>query len=204
MARFDFDLVVLLCNISAVPLCWKSDHLAPRGLARARALALTIFEMYRNAAQQVVKRARVASPTSWTGKHTRPISFFSSAPPPQPSPMEAVAAAPQQSQPADKHKSTTNTISEAEIAHFTALAQHWWDPTGEFALLHRMNPARIEFMRDSLMRHEELPNEGRNGNWLRGKDVLDVGCGGGIFAEVSSLSGMRGQCGPGLTEIRLI
>lgn len=75
----------------------------------------------------------------------------------------------------------TNTISDSEIAHFSALSAHWWDPTGEFGLLHRMNPSRIEFMRDSLVKVRELPNT----NWLRGKRVLDVGCGGGIFAEVS-------------------
>ncbi|GAA5848856.1 hypothetical protein JCM3766R1_003341 [Sporobolomyces carnicolor] len=73
----------------------------------------------------------------------------------------------------------TNTISDSEIAHFSALSAHWWDPTGEFGLLHRMNPSRIEFMRDSLVKVRELPNT----NWLRGKRVLDVGCGGGIFAE---------------------
>lgn len=87
----------------------------------------------------------------------------------------------------------TNTISPTEIAHFSALAAHWWDPTGEFALLHRMNPARIHFVRDSILRQEEL--EGVNpARWLEGKSVLDVGCGGGIFAEVrSSLSVCMGD-----------
>jgi hypothetical protein len=79
--------------------------------------------------------------------------------------------------------SPTNTISPDEIAHFSALSAHWWDPTGEFALLHRMNPARVKFMRESILREEEL----EGARWLQGKDVLDVGCGGGIFAEVSSL-----------------
>ncbi|GAA5881983.1 hypothetical protein JCM16303_003495 [Sporobolomyces ruberrimus] len=73
----------------------------------------------------------------------------------------------------------TNTISESEIAHFSSLSAHWWDPTGEFGLLHRMNPSRIEFMNDSLLDVELLPKS----KWLRGKQVLDVGCGGGIFAE---------------------
>ncbi|GAA6056804.1 hypothetical protein JCM3770_002810 [Rhodotorula araucariae] len=73
----------------------------------------------------------------------------------------------------------TNTISQAEIEHFSALSANWWDPTGEFGLLHRMNPARIDFLRDELLRAEEL----EGARWLKGKDVLDVGCGGGIFAE---------------------
>ncbi|CEQ39040.1 SPOSA6832_00528 [Sporobolomyces salmonicolor] len=78
-----------------------------------------------------------------------------------------------------RRSSSTNTISPDEIAHFSALSAHWWDPTGEFGLLHRMNPARVQFMRDSLLRAEELPQA----RWLEGRNVLDVGCGGGIFAE---------------------
>ncbi|GAA6024061.1 hypothetical protein JCM11491_001619 [Sporobolomyces phaffii] len=74
---------------------------------------------------------------------------------------------------------TTTTISPDEIAHFSALSANWWDPTGEFGLLHRMNPSRVEFLRDSLLRQGELAHS----TWLRGKRVLDVGCGGGIFAE---------------------
>ncbi|TNY20892.1 S-adenosyl-L-methionine-dependent methyltransferase [Rhodotorula diobovata] len=73
----------------------------------------------------------------------------------------------------------TNTISQAEIEHFSALSANWWDPTGEFGLLHRMNPARLDFLRDELLRVDEL----EGARWLQGKDVLDVGCGGGIFAE---------------------
>ncbi|GAA5875554.1 hypothetical protein JCM1840_003259 [Sporobolomyces johnsonii] len=83
------------------------------------------------------------------------------------------------SAPSSSSSSNTNTISPDEIAHFSALSAHWWDPTGEFGLLHRMNPARVQFMRDSLLRAEELPEA----RWLEGRKVLDVGCGGGIFAE---------------------
>lgn len=80
----------------------------------------------------------------------------------------------------------TNTISPEEIAHFSSLAAHWWDPTGEFIFLHRMNPCRIRFVRESLERIDEVEAEGEDGGaWLEGRSVLDVGCGGGIFAEVS-------------------
>lgn len=81
---------------------------------------------------------------------------------------------------ASSASSTTNTISAAEIALFSSLAEHWWNPTGEFALLHRMNPARVKFLRESLLKIEELDLS----RWLTNRDVLDVGCGGGIFAEV--------------------
>ncbi|GAA5909910.1 hexaprenyldihydroxybenzoate methyltransferase [Sporobolomyces salmoneus] len=97
-----------------------------------------------------------------------PRSFSSS-----PSSPSSIPSSPSHS------SNSTNTISPSEIAHFSALSAHWWDPTGEFGLLHRMNPSRIQFMRDSLLRAEELPKV----RWLEGKDVLDVGCGGGIFAE---------------------
>lgn len=73
-----------------------------------------------------------------------------------------------------------NTISPREIALFSSLAAHWWNPTGEFALLHRMNPARINFLKQSLLRHTELTPPLS----LSHKQILDVGCGGGIFAEV--------------------
>ncbi|GAA5978223.1 hypothetical protein JCM11641_001140 [Rhodosporidiobolus odoratus] len=75
--------------------------------------------------------------------------------------------------------SGTNTISDSEIAFFSSLSAEWWNPKGEFGLLHRMNPARIQCLRDELLKERELPTA----RWLEGKDVLDVGCGGGIFAE---------------------
>lgn len=49
-----------------------------------------------------------------------------------------------------------------------------------------MNPVRIKFLKESLLRIEEFDDELEVKNrWLEGKEVLDVGCGGGIFAEVS-------------------
>jgi 2-polyprenyl-6-hydroxyphenyl methylase/3-demethylubiquinone-9 3-methyltransferase len=57
----------------------------------------------------------------------------------------------------------------AELAKFSELAHRWWDPQSEFRPLHEINPLRLEWI-DSLA-------------GLRGKQVLDVGCGGGILAE---------------------
>ena len=43
------------------------------------------------------------------------------------------------------------TINEAEIAHFSRLSSEWWDEHGEFGFLHKMNPARMELIREKLL-----------------------------------------------------
>jgi 2-polyprenyl-6-hydroxyphenyl methylase/3-demethylubiquinone-9 3-methyltransferase len=65
----------------------------------------------------------------------------------------------------------------AELEKFSRLAHRWWDPHGEFRPLHEINPLRLEW----IDRHAALS----------GKDVLDVGCGGGILAEAMTLRGAR-------------
>ncbi|MDH4324136.1 MAG: 50S ribosomal protein L11 methyltransferase, partial [Betaproteobacteria bacterium] len=64
---------------------------------------------------------------------------------------------------------STANADPAELAKFSDLAHRWWDPHGEFRPLHAINPLRLEW----IERHASL----------EGKDVLDVGCGGGILAE---------------------
>ncbi len=45
---------------------------------------------------------------------------------------------------------TDTSVADEEVARFTALADQWWDPTGDFAPLHKINPVRLEFIRDHL------------------------------------------------------
>ena len=65
----------------------------------------------------------------------------------------------------------------SELRKFGELAHRWWDPRGEFRPLHEINPLRLGWIR------ELAPLEGR--------DVLDVGCGGGILSEAMARSGAR-------------
>ena len=47
----------------------------------------------------------------------------------------------------------TATIRPEEAAHFAALANDWWDPKGSSAMLHRMNPVRLAFIREAIDLH---------------------------------------------------
>lgn len=62
-----------------------------------------------------------------------------------------------------------------ELAKFSDLAHRWWDPTSEFKPLHQINPLRLGWI-DKIAA-------------LKGKTVLDVGCGGGILTEAMSVLG---------------
>src|SRR3546814_3785891 len=46
-----------------------------------------------------------------------------------------------------------STADAAEIARFAAIAEEWWNPDGKFAPLHKLNPARLEFIRDHVAAH---------------------------------------------------
>jgi len=73
------------------------------------------------------------------------------------------------------------TIRPEEAAHFARLAAEWWDPKGSSAMLHRMNPVRLSFLRDAIDRHWGSDSE--NLKPLAGRRALDVGCGAGLLAE---------------------
>ena len=62
-----------------------------------------------------------------------------------------------------------SNVDAQELAKFSELAHRWWDPESEFRPLHQINPLRLEWIDHLAV--------------LRGKQVLDVGCGGGILAE---------------------
>jgi 2-polyprenyl-6-hydroxyphenyl methylase/3-demethylubiquinone-9 3-methyltransferase len=78
-------------------------------------------------------------------------------------------------------KATGETIDSAEIARFAAHAASWWDPSGSFRPLHRLNPARLQFIRQELVSH--FGRDPRSLQPFSGLTLCDVGCGGGLIAE---------------------
>lgn len=75
----------------------------------------------------------------------------------------------------------TSSIRPSEAAHFGAMAADWWDPRGSSAMLHRLNPVRLGFVRDCVDRH--FATDERALRPLSGRTALDVGCGAGLLAE---------------------
>lgn len=75
----------------------------------------------------------------------------------------------------------STTIDAAEIARFEALGEEWWDAKGPMAPLHAINPVRLGFLRDVLVRR--FGRDGRGLRPLKGLKVLDIGCGGGLLSE---------------------
>jgi len=73
------------------------------------------------------------------------------------------------------------TIRPEEAAHFGALAADWWDPKGSSAMLHRLNPVRLGFIREAIDSHWRT--DSRSLKPLAGKRALDVGCGAGLLCE---------------------
>ncbi|WBY16747.1 bifunctional 2-polyprenyl-6-hydroxyphenol methylase/3-demethylubiquinol 3-O-methyltransferase UbiG [Erythrobacteraceae bacterium WH01K] len=73
------------------------------------------------------------------------------------------------------------TIRPDEAAHFGALAAEWWDPKGSSAMLHKLNPVRLGFVREAIDTHRG--GDVRSPRPLEGKRALDVGCGAGLLCE---------------------
>ena len=73
------------------------------------------------------------------------------------------------------------TINPHEAAHFGALAADWWDPHGSSAMLHRLNPVRLAYIRSQIDAHWH--GDTRERRPLVGRYALDVGCGAGLLAE---------------------
>lgn len=76
---------------------------------------------------------------------------------------------------------STSSVSADELSHFSALASSWWDPMGPSRILHLMNPLRHEFIASCLA--DSPPPTTTNSSNAANLHYMDIGCGGGIFAE---------------------
>ena len=92
------------------------------------------------------------------------------------------------------------SIDPKEAAHFGALAADWWDPKGSSAMLHRLNPVRLRYLRDRVDRHWGLDETSLKP--LAGRRAADVGCGAGLLAEpLARLGGAVTAIDPSDTNI---
>ena len=73
------------------------------------------------------------------------------------------------------NQSVFDNVDSAEISKFSELAARWWDTESEFRPLHQINPLRLDYIK------QQSP--------IKGKRILDVGCGGGILSEAMALDG---------------
>ncbi len=73
-----------------------------------------------------------------------------------------------------------NTINKEEILKFSKMADEWWDPEGKFKPLHNFNPVRIKYIKSSILSHFNKRNSDLP---LKGIEILDIGCGGGLLSE---------------------
>ncbi len=73
------------------------------------------------------------------------------------------------------------SVDPAEIAKFAAMADAWWDPEGKFRPLHRLNPTRLSYIRDSAA--ARFGRDPMGPKPLAGLHLIDIGCGGGLLCE---------------------
>jgi 2-polyprenyl-6-hydroxyphenyl methylase / 3-demethylubiquinone-9 3-methyltransferase len=76
---------------------------------------------------------------------------------------------------------TSTSILSEEVRQFASHAGDWWDPEGSEAMLHKLNPVRLQYLRDMIDQHWQCDERVRRP--LEGKTALDVGCGAGLLAE---------------------
>ena len=75
---------------------------------------------------------------------------------------------------------SANTINKEEIEKFNKIAEEWWNPNGKFKPLHKFNPIRIEYIKNNIIKDFDISS---NQKPLKGINILDIGCGGGLLSE---------------------
>ena len=80
------------------------------------------------------------------------------------------------------------TVNKKEIDKFSKLASEWWNPNGKFKPLHKFNPVRLSYIKESILKKFKKKNIN---NSLKNLRVLDIGCGGGLLCEPLSRLGAK-------------
>lgn len=86
-------------------------------------------------------------------------------------------------------KDPVSSILADEVKQFADQAGGWWDPNGPEAMLHKLSPVRLKYIRDQVDQHWQCDECRRTP--LEGKTALDVGCGAGLLAEPLARLGAR-------------
>ena len=89
-----------------------------------------------------------------------------------------------------------NTINKKEIEKFSKIAEEWWDPNGKFKPLHKFNPIRIKYIRDTILSEFKIKKEHEP---FKGLSILDIGCGIGGPARYMAEKSGGNVCGVDLT-----
>ena len=82
----------------------------------------------------------------------------------------------------------TNTINKKEVKKFTKIAEEWWNPEGKFKPLHKFNPIRIKYIKENIINDFNIKIKEKP---LKGLNILDIGCGGGLLSEPMSRLGAK-------------
>jgi 2-polyprenyl-6-hydroxyphenyl methylase / 3-demethylubiquinone-9 3-methyltransferase len=83
--------------------------------------------------------------------------------------------------PQSNHPGGPSTVDPAEVARFSQLSEEWWDPQGRMAPLHKINPLRLGWIRDTACR--KFNRNPRSLKSLERMRILDIGCGAGLLSE---------------------
>jgi 2-polyprenyl-3-methyl-5-hydroxy-6-metoxy-1,4-benzoquinol methylase len=89
-----------------------------------------------------------------------------------------------------------SSVDQEEMKRFSRVAQEWWNPSGPYSVLYRMNPVRVGYIRNTLDQLNldedgKILSEASATFPLKGMNILDVGCGGGFLSHSLSRLGTK-------------